>query len=152
MSIKTYFPTVEKIKFEGKESKNPLSFRYYDRDKVVYGKPMKEWFRFSVCWWHTLCSESNDQFGGGTKSFPWAAGSSALEIAKQRMDAGFEFMQKIGIDYYCFHDLDLIEEGNSIDEYEANLKAMVAYAKQKQEETGIKLLWVQPMCSVINVI
>ena len=141
MATKTYFPTVEKIKFEGKESKNPLAFRYYDPEKVVYGKKMKEWFKFSMAWWHTLCAEGGDPFGGGTKTFPWAAGSSALEIAKQKMDAGFEFMQKVGIEYYCFHDVDLIDEGNSIEEYEVNLKAIVAYAKQKQHETGIKLLW-----------
>jgi xylose isomerase len=141
MATKTYFPTVGKIKFEGKESKNPLAFRYYDPEKVVYGKKMKEWFKFSMAWWHTLCAEGSDPFGGGSKTFPWTEGDSTLEIAKQRMDAGFEFMQKIGIEYYCFHDIDLISEGNSIEEYEANLKAIVAYAKRKQEETGIKLLW-----------
>ena len=141
MSAKTYFPTVGKIKFEGKESKNPLAFRYYDPEKVVYGKKMKEWFKFSMAWWHTLCAEGGDPFGGGTKTFPWAEGNSVLEVAKQRLDAGFEFMQKIGIEYYCFHDVDLIAEGNSIEEYEANLKEIVAYAKQKQQETGIKLLW-----------
>ncbi|MDR1225060.1 MAG: xylose isomerase [Tannerella sp.] len=141
MATKTYFPMVGKIKFEGKESKNPLAFRYYDPEKVVYGKKMKEWFKFSMAWWHTLCAEGVDPFGGGTKAFPWTDGSSALEVAKQRMDAGFEFMQKVGIEYYCFHDVDLIDEGDSIEEYEANLKAIVAYAKQKQEETGIRLLW-----------
>jgi len=141
MSTKTYFPTVGKINFEGKESKNPLAFRYFDAEKVVYGKPMKEWLKFAVCWWHTFCSEGGDPFGGGTKTFPWATGDSALEIAKQRLDAAFEFMQKIGINYYCFHDADFISEGNSIEEYEANLKAMVAYAKQRQEETGLKLFW-----------
>lgn len=141
MATKTYFPTVEKIKFEGKESKNPLAFRYYDPEKVVYGRKMKDWFKFSMAWWHTLCAEGGDPFGGGTKTFPWAAASSALEIAKQKMDAGFEFMQKVGIEYYCFHDVDLIDEGNSIEEYEANLKAIIAYAKEKQQATGIKLLW-----------
>jgi len=141
MSTKAFFPAVGKINYEGKESKNPLAFRYYNPEKVVYGKPMKDWFKFSMCWWHTLCGEGGDPFGPGTKTFPWTTGNSALEIAKQRMDAGFEFMQKIGIEYYCFHDVDLIEEGNSIEEYEANLKAIVAYAKQKQQETGIKLLW-----------
>lgn len=141
MATKTYFPTVGQIQFEGKESKNPLAFRYYEPEKVVYGRKMKDWFKFSMAWWHTLCAEGGDPFGGGTKTFPWTAGSSALEIAKQRMDAGFEFMQKIGIEYYCFHDVDLIDEGNSIEAYEANLKEMVAYAKQKQDETGIKLLW-----------
>ena len=141
MNTKTYFPEIGKIKFEGKESKNPLAFRYYDSEKVVYGKKMKDWFKFSMAWWHTLCADGGDPFGPGTKDFPWVEGNSALEIAKQKLDAGFEFMQKVGIEYYCFHDIDLIDEGNSIEEYEANLKAIVAYAKQKQAETGIKLLW-----------
>ncbi|MDR0542532.1 MAG: xylose isomerase [Dysgonamonadaceae bacterium] len=141
MAAKEYFPEIGKIKFEGKESKNPLAFRYYDAEKVVYGKKMKDWFKFSMAWWHTLCADGGDPFGPGTKSFAWARGESALETAKQRLDAGFEFMQKIGIEYYCFHDIDLISEGNSIEEYEANLKAIVEYAKQKQAETGIKLLW-----------
>ena len=141
MTIKEYFPTVGKIKFEGKESKNPFSFRYYDAEKVVYGRKMKDWFKFSMAYWHTLCAEGSDQFGGPTKSFPWNEGKDALERAKNKMDAGFEFMQKVGINYYCFHDIDLIDEGNSIEEYEANMKAIVEYAKQKQAETGIKLLW-----------
>jgi xylose isomerase len=141
MSKNIYFPTVGQIKFEGKESKNPLAFRYYNPEKVVYGRKMKDWFKFSMAWWHTLCAEGSDQFGPGTKTFSWAQGSSSLEIAKQRMDAGFEFMQKVGIEYYCFHDIDLIDEGKSIEEYEANLKAIVEYAAQKQAETGIKLLW-----------
>ena len=103
-----FFPGIGKIKFEGKESKNPMAFRYYDPEKVVYGRKMKDWFKFSMAWWHTLCAEGGDPFGPGTKTFPWAQGNSALDIAKQRMDAGFEFMQKIGIEYYCFHDVDLI--------------------------------------------
>ena len=141
MSTKVYFPSVEKIKFEGKESKNPMAFRYYDAEKVVYGKPMKEWFKFCMAWWHTLCAEGGDQFGGGTQNHPWVGATDALQAAKDKMDAGFEFMQKVGIEYYCFHDIDLISEGSSIEEYEANIKAIVAYAKQKQAETGIKLMW-----------
>ncbi|MDR0420766.1 MAG: xylose isomerase [Prevotellaceae bacterium] len=141
MSTNIYFPTVGQIQFEGKESKNPLAFRYYNPEKVVYGRKMKDWFKFSMAWWHTLCAEGSDQFGPGTKTFPWAHGNSALEIAKKRLDAGFEFMQKIGIEYYCFHDIDLIDEGKSIEEYEANLNAIVDYALSKQAETGIKLLW-----------
>ena len=141
MATKEYFPQIGKIKFEGKESKNPLAFRYYDPEKVINGKKMKDWLRFSMAWWHTLCAEGGDQFGGGTKKFPWNEGATALERAKNKMDAGFEIMQKIGIEFYCFHDVDLIEEGNSIEEYEANMKEIVAYAKQKQAETGIKLLW-----------
>lgn len=138
---KVYFPSVEKIKFEGKESKNPLAFRYYDAEQVVYGKKMKDWFRFSMAWWHTLCAEGGDPFGPGTQKHPWTGASDAIQAAKDKMDAGFEFMQKMGIEFYCFHDIDLVDEGASIEEYEANLKAIVAYAKQKQAETGIKLMW-----------
>ena len=141
MAKKEYFPGIGKIKFEGKESRNPLSFRYYDPEKVIMGKKMKDWLRFSMAWWHTLCAEGGDQFGGGTKTFPWNEASDPLEAAKAKMDAGFEIMQKLGIEYYCFHDVDLISEGRNVEEYEANLKAIVEYAKQKQAETGIKLLW-----------
>ncbi len=118
-----------------------MAFRYYDAEKVVYGKSMKEWFKFSMAWWHSMCAEGGDPFGGGTQVHPWVGAADALQAAKDKMDAGFEFMQKVGIEYYCFHDTDLISEGNSIAEYEANLKAIVAYAKQKQAETGIKLMW-----------
>ena len=138
---RVYFPSIEKIKFEGKESKNPLAFRYYDANKVVYGKTMAEWFKFSMAWWHTLCAEGGDPFGPGTQKHPWVGASDAVQAAKDKMDAGFEFMQKMGIEYYCFHDIDLVDEGSSIEEYEANLKAIVEYAKQKQAETGIKLMW-----------
>ncbi|MFR9603756.1 MAG: xylose isomerase [Rikenellaceae bacterium] len=141
MAQKEYFPSVKKIQFEGTSSKNALAFRYYDPEKVVYGRKMKDWFKFSMAWWHTLCAEGGDQFGGGTIKQAWKTGESALEAAKAKMDAGFEFMQKIGIEYYCFHDIDLIDEGASAEEYEANLKAIVAYAKEKQAQTGIKLLW-----------
>ena len=136
-----YFPGIGQIPFEGKESKNPMAFHYYDAEKIVMGRPMKEWLRFAMAWWHTLCADGGDQFGGGTKTYPWSAGASALDIAKQKVDAGFEIMQKLGIGYYCFHDVDLIDEGNSVEEYEANLKAIVAYLKEKMAETGIKLLW-----------
>jgi xylose isomerase len=141
MATKEFFPGIGKIKFEGKESKNPLAFRYYDPEKLVNGKKMKDWLKFSMAWWHTLCAEGGDPFGPGTKTFPWNEGTTLLEKAKAKLDAGFEFMQKIGIEYYCFHDVDLIDEAATIEEYEANMKAIVAYAKQKQAETGIKLLW-----------
>lgn len=141
MSTKAYFPSVGKIKFEGKESKNPLAFRYYDSEKVVYGRRMKDWFKFSMAYWHTLCSESSDPFGGNTKRFEWNIAADPVQAAKDKLDAGFEFMQKIGIEYFCFHDIDLIDEGETIESYEANLKSIVAYAKQRMAETGIKLLW-----------
>ena len=142
MAQKEYFPGIGKIKFEGKESKNPMAYRYYDANKVVMGKTMAEWLKFAMAWWHTLCAEGGDQFGGGTKKFPWNECTCCkVQAAKDKVDAGFEFMQKMGIEYYCFHDTDLCAEADTVEEYEANLKEVVAYLKQKQEETGIKLLW-----------
>ena len=136
-----YFPEIGKIAFEGKDSKSPLAYHYYNPEQVVAGKKMKDWFKFAMAWWHTLCAEGGDQFGGGTKKFPWNTGATAVERAKNKADAGFEIMQKLGIEYYCFHDVDLCDEAETIEEYEANLKEVVSYLKQKQAETGIKLLW-----------
>ena len=138
---KEYFPGVKKIQFEGKDSKNPMAYHYYDAEKVIMGKKMKDWLKFAMAWWHTLCAEGADQFGGGTKTFPWNQGANALEVAKNKADAGFEIMEKLGIEYYCFHDVDLVEEAPTIEEYEANMKAIVAYLKEKQAATGKKLLW-----------
>ena len=138
---KEYFPGVKKIQFEGKDSKNPMAYHYYDAEKVIMGKKMKDWLKFAMAWWHTLCAEGADQFGGGTKTFPWNEGANALEVAKNKADAGFEIMEKLGIEYYCFHDVDLVEEAATIEEYEANMKAIVAYLKEKQAATGKKLLW-----------
>lgn len=139
--MKEYFPHIGKIPFEGPDSKNPMAFHYYDAECIVAGKTMKDWMRFAMAWWHTLCAEGADQFGGGTKIFPWNDGQDALVIAKQKVDAGFEIMQKLGINYFCFHDVDLISEGNSVEEYESNLTAITDYLQQKMSETGIKLLW-----------
>ena len=141
MATKEFFPEIGKINFEGKESRNPLAFRYYDAEKVILGRKMKDWFKFAMAWWHTLCAEGADQFGGGTKTFPWNEAACPVQAAKDKVDAGFEFMQKMGIGYYCFHDVDLVAEAATVEEYEANLKEIVAYLKQKQAETGIKLLW-----------
>jgi xylose isomerase len=138
---KEFFPEIPAIKFEGTESKNPLAFRYYDANRVVMGKKMSEWMKFAMCWWHTLCAEGGDQFGPGTKTFPWNASSDPVQAAKDKADAGFEIMQKLGIGYYCFHDVDLVAEAPDVETYEKNLKEIVAYLKQKQAETGIKLLW-----------
>ena len=141
MATKEFFPGIGKIQFEGKESRNPMAFRYYDADKVILGKKMSEWLKFAMAWWHTLCAEGADQFGGGTKTFPWNGAACPVQAAKDKVDAGFEFMQKLGIEYYCFHDVDLVDEGANVEEYEARLKEIVAYLKEKQAETGIKLLW-----------
>ncbi len=141
MAVKEYFPGIGKIKFEGKDSKNPMAYRYYDAEKIVLGKPMKEWLKFAMAWWHTLCAEGGDQFGGGTKKFPWNEGADVMTIAKQKADAGFEIMQKLGVEYFCFHDTDLIGDLDDIDSYEARMKEIVAYLKGKMDETGIKNLW-----------
>ncbi len=139
--VKEYFPQIGKIKYEGTESRNPLAFRYYDAERVVMGKKMSEWLKFAMAWWHTLCAEGADQFGPGTKTFPWNADPDPIQAAKDKADAGFEIMQKLGIQYYCFHDVDLVKEADTVEEYEKNLKEIVAYLKQKQAETGIRLLW-----------
>ena len=141
MATKEYFPAIGKIKFEGKESKNPLAFRYYDAKKVIMGKTMEEWLKFAMAWWHTLGNEGGDQFGGGTKTFPWNAESDPLEAAKAKVDAGFEFMEKVGIKYFCFHDVDLVQEAATIEQYEANMAAITDYIKGKMKGTDIKLLW-----------
>ncbi|WP_434981319.1 xylose isomerase [Daejeonia sp. YH14] len=138
---KEFFPQIGKIKFEGKESTNPLAFRYYDAERVVMGKPLKDWMRFAMAWWHTLCANGTDPFGGPTIHHPWDMGSDAVSRAKYKMDAGFEFMTKVGFEYYCFHDVDLVDPANNWTEYEKNLQAVVDYAKEKQAASGIKLLW-----------
>ncbi|MFQ9314972.1 xylose isomerase [Dysgonomonas mossii] len=138
---KEFFPGIGKIKFEGKESKNPLAFRFYDENKVVMGKTMKDWTRFAMAYWHTLCANGGDPFGGATIHHPWNIGDDAISRAKHKMDAAFEFMTKMGINYYCFHDVDLVDAGNSWTEYEKNLHTIVDYAKEKQAASGVKLLW-----------
>lgn len=138
---KEYFANIPAIKFEGAQSKNPFAFRYYDANRVVMGKKMSEWLKFAMAWWHTLCAEGGDQFGGGTKSFPWNTNPDPVQAAKDKADAGFEIMKKLGIEYYCFHDVDLVNPDDDVEKYEKNLKEVVAYLKQKQQESGIKLLW-----------
>lgn len=138
---KEYFPGIGKIPFEGISSRNPLSFKYYDENAVVAGKSMKEHFRFAVAYWHTLTGTGGDPFGGGTKLFPWALSNDPIINAKEKMDAAFEFITKMGIPFYCFHDFDLIDEGDTIAESEKRLQTIIDYAKQKQSDSGVKLLW-----------
>jgi xylose isomerase len=138
---KEFFPGIGKIKFEGKESKNPLSFKYYDEKKVIAGKTLKEHMRFAMAYWHTMKGTGGDPFGPGTKNFPWDAKKDAVEKAKDCMDGAFEFITKMGIPYYCFHDYDLIDEGSSIKESEKRWQIMIDYAKEKQKQSGVKLLW-----------
>ncbi len=136
-----YFKGTGKIKYEGKASDNPLAFKYYDENKMIGGKTMKEHFRFAIAYWHTFCGTGGDPFGPGTKIFPWNKATDPLQRAKDKMDAAFEFISKIGAPFYCFHDFDVVDEGETIPESEKRLQIMVEYAKEKQKETGIRLLW-----------
>jgi xylose isomerase len=138
---KEYFKGIGKIKFEGRDSKNPLAFKWYDESKIVFGKTMKEYMRFAVAYWHTFCGEGGDPFGPGSVSRPWKDGSDAIARGKAKMDAAFEFITKIGIPFYCFHDFDIVEEGSSIQESDKRMQAIVDYAKEKQAASGVKLLW-----------
>ncbi|RIV27287.1 xylose isomerase [Fibrisoma montanum] len=139
-----YFPFVDKpIAFEGRDSDNPLAFKVYDPNRLILGRPMKDLFRFAVAYWHSFCGTGNDPFGPGTKHFPWdaLAANDPLAAAHHKMDAAFEFITKMGIEFYCFHDVDVAPEGRSNAEFEANFRAIVDYAKQKQAASGVKLLW-----------
>ncbi|WP_210465348.1 xylose isomerase [Rufibacter roseolus] len=136
-----YFKGVGQIKFEGPESDNPLAYRWYDENRVVAGKTLKEHLKFSVAYWHSFNANGSDPFGGPTLNFAWDQSSDVIERAKAKMDAAFEFITKLGMPYYCFHDVDVVDFGNNVVENERRLQTMVEYAKQKQAETGVKLLW-----------
>ena len=138
---KEYFPGIGKIPFEGTKSMNPMAFHYYDAEKVVLGKKMKDWLKFALAWWHTLGQASGDQFGGQTRQYAWDEDECPICRAKAKVDAGFEIMQKLGIEYFCFHDVDLIEEGATIEEYEERMQIITDYLKEKMAGTDIKLLW-----------
>ncbi len=138
---KEYFKGIQKIQFEGKDSKNPLAFKWYDANQKVGGKTMEEHLRFATAYWHSFCNVNTDPFGAGTRELPWNKGRDAISRAKYKMDAAFEFFTKLGTPYYCFHDLDIVDEGKTIKEYEKRMKVMVRYAKKKQKDSGVKLLW-----------
>lgn len=135
-----YFPNVEKVRFESRNSKNPFSFKYYNPEEIVLGKPMKEHLPFAVAYWHTMTQTGGDQFGAGVNVRNWF-GNSQMETAKKRVEALFEFLTKIGVEYFCFHDADIAPEGDNLRETNKNIDEIVALIKTKIEETGIKLLW-----------
>ena len=137
---KEYFSGIGKIQYEGKDSKNPLAFKWYNENQIVAGKSMKDHFRFAVAYWHTLCADGGDPFGGGTRVMPWNSAGDLTARNKARMDAAFEFITKMGIPFWCFHDTDIAGDG-SVAEIEKNLHNIVAYAKEKQAASGVKLLW-----------
>lgn len=140
-----YFKGIGRIPFEGGPdtalNDNPLAFRWYDPDRVVLGKSMKAHLRFAMCWWHTLCNTGMDPFGAPVKRFLWLKHADPLRRARDRMDAGFELMSKLGIGYYCFHDFDLIDEAADLKTSRKRLDQIAMYAMEKQEETGIRPLW-----------
>ncbi len=138
---KEFFKGIKKIQYEGPDAINHLAFKYYDENRLVGGKTMKDHFRFAVAYWHTFTDTGIDPFGSGTKVFPWSHQKDPFDNAKEKMDAAFEFITKMGIPFYCFHDFDLIDEGSSIPESEKRLQIMVDYAKERQKSSGIKLLW-----------
>jgi len=138
---KEYFPGVGKIPYEGPETDNPLAFRYYDENRVVAGKTLKDHLRFAVCYWHSFCNRGHDPFGPGTIDFPWDAPSDAISRARAKLDAAFELFTKLGVPYYCFHDVDMVEEGKSRSETRERLQMIVQEAKARQKATGVKLLW-----------
>ena len=140
--MSNYFPDVkEQIKYEGKDSKNPLAFKYYNKDQKVGNKTMAEHLRFSVAWWHSLLANGTDMFGGPSFQREWRKASNPMDTAKATMDAAFEFFQKLGVDYFCFHDRDIAPEGENFSQTCKNLEQMVEYAKSLQKSTGMKLLW-----------
>jgi len=146
MATKEYFKGIDKIKFEGKESDNPLAFKYYNPDQKVAGKTMREHFKFSIAYWHSFCGQGSDPFGPGTQNFPWDQSSDPIQAAKDKADAAFEFISKMGFDYFCFHDFDLVQEGANFAESEHRLATITDYIKIKQVESGAKLLWGTANC------
>ena len=143
---KEYYKGIGEIKFEGKESDNPLAFKYYNPDQIVAGKTMRDHFKFAIAYWHTFCGQGGDPFGPGTQNFPWDQSPDPIQAAKDKADAAFEFISKMGFDYFCFHDYDLIQEGATFAESEQRLDTITNYLKEKQAKSGIKLLWGTANC------
>ncbi len=143
---KEYYKGIDDIKYEGKDSDNPLAFKYYNPDQVVAGKTMREHFKFAVAYWHSFCGTGADPFGPGTINYSWDQIADPIESAKSKADAAFEFITKMGFDYFCFHDFDLVREGSTIAESEKRLATIVDYLKEKKSASGVKLLWGTANC------
>ena len=136
-----FFKGIGAIPYEGPESTNPLAFRWYDAEKIIAGKPMKEHLPFACAYWHSFCGSGADPFGEPTHLYPWNTKTDVIARAKEKMDAAFEFITKMGMPYYCFHDVDLVDYGTDIVENEQRLQTMTAYAREKQQQSGVRLLW-----------
>jgi xylose isomerase len=141
-----YFKGINKIPFEGSESDNPFAFKYYNPDQIVAGKTMRDHFKFAIAYWHSFCGQGTDPFGAGTQNFPWDKSTDPVQAARDKADAAFEFISKMGFDYYCFHDYDLVQEASTLVASEKRVIAITDYLKEKQAETGIKLLWGTANC------
>ena len=146
MAKTEYFKGINKIPYEGSESDNPFAFKYYNSDHIVAGKTMRDHFKFAIAYWHSFCGQGTDPFGAGTQNFPWDNATDSVQAARDKADAAFEFISKMGFDYYCFHDYDLVHEASTLLESEKRVIAITEYLKEKQAETGIKLLWGTANC------
>jgi len=146
MANTEYFTGINKIPFEGSESDNPFAFKYYNPDQIVAGKTMRDHFKFAIAYWHSFCGQGTDPFGSGTQNFPWDKATDPVQAARDKADAAFEFISKMGFDYYCFHDYDLVQEASFLVESEKRVISITDYIKEKQAETGIKLLWGTANC------
>lgn len=135
------FKNLPKVRYEGPKSTNPFAFKYYDPDRIILGKPMKEHLPFAMAWWHNLCATGADMFGVGTADKSFGAATGTMEHARAKVDAGFEFMNKLGIEYFCFHDVDIVPEADTIEETNKRLDEISDYIKEKMAATGKKLLW-----------
>ncbi|TAM97416.1 MAG: xylose isomerase [Chitinophagaceae bacterium] len=138
---KEFFTGIGQIKYEGPGTDNLLAFRWYDANKKIAGKPMKEHLPFACAYWHSFCNTGSDPFGDPTHVFLWNKKQDVVERAKDKMDAAFEFITKMGLHYYCFHDRDLVDFTDDMEENEKHLQEITAYAKQKQQQSGVQLLW-----------
>jgi xylose isomerase len=139
---KTYFPNIGRIAYEGEGSTNPLAFRYYDANRVVAGRSLESWMRYAVSYWHSFCGNGGDPFGAPTRPMPWLTAADPIQRAKDKADAAFEFITKLGVPYYCFHDTDIVDEADTtLAEFEQRVQAITAYLKEKQTASGVKLLW-----------
>ena len=144
--MKHYYDQIERINYEGTQTNNPFAFRHYNPEQIILGKTMAEHLRFSICYWHTFCWAGTDMFGSGSFNYPWQSSADPLSNAKAKADVAFEFFYKMNVPFYAFHDVDVAPEGNSIQEYINNLSIMTDILLEKQQQTGVKLLWGTANC------
>jgi Xylose isomerase len=144
--MKHYYDQIERINYEGTHTNNPFAFRHYNPEQIILGKTMAEHLRFSICYWHTFCWAGTDMFGSGSFNYPWQSSADPLSNAKAKADVAFEFFYKMNVPFYAFHDVDVAPEGNSIQEYINNLSIMTDILLEKQQQTGVKLLWGTANC------